>query len=60
MAGRKLITPGKSISRCLTSKKEKRKENSMIDKSQQNIIQRGAYLFLKKFSSIEGLLASYI
>jgi hypothetical protein len=51
-AGRNLITPGKSKSRWRTSIKENKNEIVIKTTSQQKMIQRGAYLFLKKASSI--------
>lgn len=52
-AGRNFITPGRSTNKCLTNKKENKKEIVIRAKSQQNMIQRGAYLFLKNRSNIK-------
>jgi hypothetical protein len=51
-AGRNLIMPGRSNIKCLINKNEKRKEIVISTRSQQKMIQRGAYLFLKNRSSI--------
>jgi len=53
MAGINLITLGRSTNKCLIKKNENRKEIVIRIRSQQNMIHRGAYLFLKNLSSIK-------
>ena len=48
-----MITPGRSTNKCRINKNENKNEMVMSVRSQQNIIQRGAYLFLKNRSSIK-------
>jgi|GEM_PF-4846688 len=55
-AGKNLITLGSTNNTCLIKKNEKRKEIVINIKSQENMIQRGAYLFLKNLSSIKDKL----
>jgi hypothetical protein len=52
IAGKNRMTPDRSRSKCLTNKKENKKAEVINNRSQQKIIHLGAYLFLKKLSSI--------